>query len=149
MTVCPIHNIEHSAEFPCEQFEEYSRRAHKLNHGVDRADHVNLRDGITTDVDGRILSVREDTKIPVEPFDPFGEREEQDVLVQLPDVGDNQDTIDFWRNAQRRAPEDDQSDPSVTQCALRSRVVTFVVGQLKTCVRGAQRRIAGVLSLEF
>lgn len=45
--------------------EEARELIHKLNHGVDRADHINLRDGITTDPDGQILTVREDTKLPL------------------------------------------------------------------------------------
>lgn len=88
-------------------FDKARELMHKLNHGVGRADHLNLRDGITTDVDGRILSVREDTKIPMKPFNPLDEPDVVEVKVELPDVGDNQDTIDFWRDAQRRAPKDD------------------------------------------
>lgn len=72
-----------------------------------KADHVNLQDGITYDVDGVPSAVGEDTKIPLKPFNPLQEPDEYDVSLQLPDVGHNQETIDFWRNAQRRVPKDD------------------------------------------
>ncbi|MES3639882.1 hypothetical protein Q9Q75_25700 [Mycobacterium intracellulare] len=72
-----------------------------------KADHVNLQDGITYDVDGIPSFVGDDTKIPLKPFNPVQEPDEYDISLQLPDVGDNQETIDFWRNAQRRAPKAD------------------------------------------
>lgn len=87
--------------------EEAREVMHKLNHGVGKADHVNLRDGIVDDSEGRILSAREDTKIPIHPFNPLDEPVEIDVSLELPDVGDNQEAIDFWRSAQRRAPKDE------------------------------------------
>lgn len=83
-------------------FEEARELMHKLNHGVGRADHVNLQDGITYDVDGIPSGVGEDTKIPIQPFNPLDEPEVYDVSLELPEVGDNQDAIDFWRSHSRR-----------------------------------------------
>lgn len=72
-----------------------------------KADHINLQDGITTDVDGRILSVREDTKIPLTPFNPVDEPDEYPVPDDLNDEPRvDSDVVEFWRDAQRRAPKD-------------------------------------------
>lgn len=70
-----------------------------------RADHINLQDGITLDVDGIPSGVREDTKIPLNPFNPLEAPETHECLLELPDVGDNRETIEFWRNAQRRSKD--------------------------------------------
>jgi len=90
--------------------ESERKLMHQLNHGdgksgVGKADHVNLRDGITFDVDGIPSRVGEDTKIPLNPFNPLDEPDVYEVALELPDVGDNQDTIDVWR---RR--DDDNGD---------------------------------------
>lgn len=70
-----------------------------------RADHVNLQDGIAFDVDGIPSGVGEDTKIPLNPFNPLEAPETHEYLLELPDVGDNQETINFWRNAQTRSKD--------------------------------------------
>lgn len=70
-----------------------------------RADHVNLQDGIALDVDGVPCGVGKDTKIPLKPFNPLDEPGVYDVSLEVPEVG--QETVDFWRSAQRRAPKDD------------------------------------------
>lgn len=72
-----------------------------------KADHVNLQDGITYDVDGIPNFVGEDTKIPLTPFNPLEAPDEYEVRLEMRDVGDNQKAIDFWRNAQRREPKAD------------------------------------------
>ncbi|SKI02268.1 hypothetical protein [Mycobacteroides abscessus] len=87
--------------------DELRKLMHKINHGapdsgVGRADHVNLQDGIRYDVDGMPLAVGEDTKIPLKPFNPLDDPEAYDVSLELPDIDDNQDTINFWRAHQRR-----------------------------------------------
>lgn len=89
-------------------FEEARELMHKINHGdpesgVERAKTLNLRDGITTDSEGQIRSVREDTKLPLGALGPVGEYEVPDDLNDEPCV--DIDALEFWRDAQRRDDE--------------------------------------------
>lgn len=88
--------------------DEARKLMNRLNHGdagVGRADHVNLQDGLIEDCDGSPLAMGEDTKIPLAPSNPLGEPDVYDVPLELPEVG--QETVDFWRDAQRRGDTDD------------------------------------------
>lgn len=73
---------------------------HKLNSGVGKADHINLRDGIKEDSEGRILSVREDTKIPLGQLGAVDEYEVPADLNDVPDVDD--DALAEWRSHKAR-----------------------------------------------
>lgn len=70
-----------------------------------KADHINLQDGIILDADGMPLAVGEDTKIPLGALGPVGEYEVPDDLND--DLGVDNEALQFWRDAQRRAPKDD------------------------------------------
>ncbi|KEF98365.1 hypothetical protein K883_01368 [Mycobacterium sp. TKK-01-0059] len=71
-----------------------------------KADHVNLKDGFTSDADGRILSVREDTKIPLKPFNPLDAPEEILLPEDLQDLNDdlppNEHALAEWRAHKQR-----------------------------------------------
>jgi hypothetical protein len=88
--------------------EEARELMHKLNHGdaasgVDKADHVNLQDGITYDVEGIPSGVGEDTKIPLKPFNPLDEPEQIPLPADFDDVPDvNQDALAEWRQRKQR-----------------------------------------------
>jgi hypothetical protein len=69
-----------------------------------KADHINLQDGIIYDADGMPLAVGEDTKMPLGALGPVGEYEVPEDLNDEPCV--DSDVVEFWRNAQRRAPKD-------------------------------------------
>lgn len=103
MAKCRLHNIEHGENFPCEQYEEHRKLMHRLNSGVDRADHLNLRDGIMFDVDGIPSGVGEDTKIPLGPLGPVGEHDLPDDFNEVPDVND--DALAEWgQHKERQTP---------------------------------------------
>ncbi|EUA14362.1 hypothetical protein I546_1141 [Mycobacterium kansasii 732] len=70
-----------------------------------RADHINLQDGIVLDFDGIPSGAGRDTIIPLKAFNPLDEPDVYDVSLELADVGDNQEAIDFWRNAQQRSKD--------------------------------------------
>lgn len=69
-----------------------------------KADHINLQDGIILDVDGIPIAVGEDTKIPLGALGRVGEYEVPEDLNDEPRV--DSEVVEFWRNAQRRAPKD-------------------------------------------
>ncbi|WP_407559300.1 hypothetical protein [Mycobacterium paraintracellulare] len=65
-----------------------------------RADHINLQDGITYDVDGIPSGVGEDTKIPLGPLGPVDEIALPDDFNNVPDVDEG--ALNEWRKRKAR-----------------------------------------------